>query len=127
MQSQANFNVAEKEEILKGLIAADGLEKYLGAKFPGAKRFSLEGGDALVPMLKELITRAGSHGTKEVVVGMAHRGRLNVLINVMGKNPSKLFDEFAGKTDEALGSGDVKYHMGYSSDFVTQVAMFTWR
>ena len=119
VQSQAQFNLSEKEEILKGLIAADGLEKYLGAKFPGAKRFSLEGGDALVPMLKELITRAGSHGTKEVVVGMAHRGRLNVLINVMGKNPAKLFDEFAGKTDEALGSGDVKYHMGYSSDFVT--------
>ena len=119
VQSQAKLSVAEKEEVLKGLIAADGLEKYLGAKFPGAKRFSLEGGDALVPMLKEIITRAGSFGTKEVVVGMAHRGRLNVLVNVMGKNPSKLFDEFAGKHDEALGSGDVKYHQGYSSDFTT--------
>jgi len=119
VQSQAKLSVTEKEEILKGLIAADGLEKYLGAKFPGAKRFSLEGGDALVPMLKELITRAGTHGTKEVVVGMAHRGRLNVLVNVMGKNPSKLFDEFGGKHDEILSSGDVKYHQGYSSDFVT--------
>jgi 2-oxoglutarate dehydrogenase E1 component len=119
VQSQADFSIEQKEEILKGLIAADGLEKYLGAKFPGAKRFSLEGGDALVPMLKELITRAGSHGTKEVVMGMAHRGRLNVLVNVMGKNPSVLFDEFGGKQDEALGSGDVKYHQGYSSDFVT--------
>lgn len=119
VQSQAVLSTAEKEEILKGLIAADGLEKYLGAKFPGAKRFSLEGGDALVPMLKELITRAGAKGAKEVVIGMAHRGRLNVLVNVMGKNPSKLFDEFGGKHDEITASGDVKYHQGYSSDFVT--------
>ena len=119
VQSQAVLSVEEKEEIFKGLVAADGLEKYLGAKFPGAKRFSLEGGDALVPMLKQLITRAGSQGAKEVVMGMAHRGRLNVLVNVMGKNPSKLFDEFGGKHDEILSSGDVKYHQGYSSDFVT--------
>lgn len=119
VQSVPTLSVDEKTEILKGLIAADGLEKYLGAKFPGAKRFSLEGGDALVPMLKELISRAGSAGAKEVVMGMAHRGRLNVLVNVMGKNPSKLFDEFGGKHDDALGSGDVKYHQGYSSDFVT--------
>ncbi|WP_286272526.1 2-oxoglutarate dehydrogenase E1 component [Thalassotalea hakodatensis] len=119
VQSKAQLSVSQKEEVLKGLIAADGLEKYLGAKFPGAKRFSLEGGDSLIPMLKELITRAGTHGTKEVVFGMAHRGRLNVLVNVMGKNPSKLFDEFAGKHDDLVGSGDVKYHMGYSSDFVT--------
>lgn len=118
VQSQASFSKEEKVEILKGLIAADGMEKYLGAKFPGAKRFSLEGGDSLVPMLKELICRAGAHGTKEVVIGMAHRGRLNVLVNVMGKNPSKLFDEFAGKVD-VLGSGDVKYHQGYSSDYIT--------
>jgi len=119
IQSQLTLSVDEKTEIFKGLIAADGLEKYLGAKFPGAKRFSLEGGDALVPMLKELITRAGTAGTKEVVIGMAHRGRLNVLVNVMGKNSSKLFDEFAGKHDEISSSGDVKYHQGYSSDFVT--------
>ena len=119
VQSQADFSISEKEEILKGLIAADGLERYLGAKFPGAKRFSLEGGDALVPMMKELITRAGTQGAKEVVIGMAHRGRLNVLVNVMGKNPSKLFDEFGGKHDEIKSSGDVKYHQGYSSDFVT--------
>ncbi|GAA5133619.1 2-oxoglutarate dehydrogenase E1 component [Thalassotalea piscium] len=119
VQSQAKLSIEEKEEVLKGLIAADGLEKYLGSKFPGAKRFSLEGGDALIPMLKELITRAGNKGTKEVVFGMAHRGRLNVLVNVMGKNPSKLFDEFGGKHDEILSSGDVKYHQGYSSDFVT--------
>jgi 2-oxoglutarate dehydrogenase E1 component len=119
VKSQASLSKDEKIELLNGLIAADGLEKYLGAKFPGAKRFSLEGGDALVPMLKELITRAGIHGSKEVVIGMAHRGRLNVLVNVMGKNPTKLFDEFAGKHDEISSSGDVKYHQGYSSDFVT--------
>jgi len=102
VQSKAALSVDQKTELLQGLIAADGLEKYLGAKFPGAKRFSLEGGDSLVPMLKELITRAGAAGTKEVVMGMAHRGRLNVLVNVMGKNPSKLFDEFAGKHDDYL-------------------------
>ena len=109
----------EKVKILKGLIAADGMEKYLGAKFTGAKRFSLEGGDSLVPMLKGLITEAGAAGTKEVVIGMAHRGRLNVLVNVLGKNPSVLFDEFAGKHDDTLGAGDVKYHAGFSSDFAT--------
>ncbi len=119
IKSTPSYQKAEKVEILKGLIAADGIEKYLGAKFPGAKRFSLEGGDSLIPMLKELITRAGTHGTKEVVIGMAHRGRLNVLVNVMGKNPAKLFDEFSGKHDDLLGSGDVKYHQGYSSDFMT--------
>ncbi|WDE07052.1 2-oxoglutarate dehydrogenase E1 component [Thalassomonas viridans] len=119
VQSTAKLSKEEKLDVLKGLISADGLEKYLGAKFPGAKRFSLEGGDSLIPMLKELITRAGTHGAKEVVIGMAHRGRLNVLVNVMGKNPSKLFDEFGGKHDEILTSGDVKYHQGYSSDYVT--------
>ena len=77
-------------------------------------------------MLKELIHRAGESGQKEAVIGMAHRGRLNVLVNVLGKNPSELFDEFAGKHKDSLGSGDVKYHMGYSSDFATKAAMFTW-
>ncbi|WP_105189710.1 2-oxoglutarate dehydrogenase E1 component [Pseudoalteromonas sp. T1lg48] len=119
VQARPQFDSATKKRILKGLIAADGLEKYLGAKFPGAKRFSLEGGDALVPMLKELIHRAGESGQQEAVIGMAHRGRLNVLVNVLGKNPSALFDEFAGKHNDTLGSGDVKYHMGYSSDFAT--------
>jgi 2-oxoglutarate dehydrogenase E1 component len=119
VQAKPEISREEKVNILKGLIAADGMEKYLGAKFPGAKRFSLEGGDALVPMLKELINHAGMQGAKEVVVGMAHRGRLNVLVNVLGKNPSVLFDEFSGKHDESLGAGDVKYHAGYSSDFAT--------
>ncbi|GAB5378861.1 MAG: 2-oxoglutarate dehydrogenase E1 component [Aliiglaciecola sp.] len=119
VQAKPEISRDEKVNILKGLIAADGMEKYLGAKFPGAKRFSLEGGDALVPMLKGLISHAGANGTKEVVVGMAHRGRLNVLVNVLGKNPSVLFDEFSGKHDESLGAGDVKYHAGFSSDFAT--------
>jgi 2-oxoglutarate dehydrogenase E1 component len=119
VQAKPEISRDEKMAILKGLIAADGNEKYLGAKFPGAKRFSLEGGDALVPMLKMLISHAGTNGAKEVVIGMAHRGRLNVLVNVLGKNPSVLFDEFSGKHDDSLGAGDVKYHAGYSSDFAT--------
>lgn len=113
------FEKEQKTKILKELIAADGLEKYLGSKFPGAKRFSLEGGDSLVPLLKELISRSGEQGAKEVVIGMAHRGRLNVLVNVLGKKPQDLFDEFAGKHDNTKGSGDVKYHMGFSSDYAT--------
>lgn len=118
-QAKPELTRDQKINVLKGLIAADGMEKYLGAKFPGAKRFSLEGGDALVPMIKTLITQAGTAGAKEVVVGMAHRGRLNVLVNVLGKNPSVLFDEFSGLHDDSLGSGDVKYHAGFSSDFAT--------
>lgn len=113
------FEKEHQTKILKELIAADGLEKYLGSKFPGAKRFSLEGGDSLVPLLKELISRSGEQGAKEVVIGMAHRGRLNVLVNVLGKKPQDLFDEFAGKHDSSKGSGDVKYHMGFSSDYAT--------
>lgn len=118
VRSTPNYDKATKAQILKGLVAADGLERYLSAKFPGAKRFGLEGGDAMVPMLKAMIHRAGEQGAKDCVIGMAHRGRLNTLVNVLGKNPSKLFDEFAGKY-EVVGAGDVKYHMGFSSDFAT--------
>ncbi|RUO81490.1 2-oxoglutarate dehydrogenase E1 component [Idiomarina tyrosinivorans] len=114
-----SFDKAQKQRIFNELVAADGLEKYLGSKFPGAKRFSLEGGDSLVPLLKSLISRSGEQGAKEVVIGMAHRGRLNVLVNVLGKKPQDLFDEFAGKHAANKGSGDVKYHMGFSSDFAT--------
>ncbi|QSX32384.1 2-oxoglutarate dehydrogenase E1 component [Shewanella avicenniae] len=117
---KAAYSTAVKARLLEGLNAAEGMEKYLGAKFPGAKRFSLEGGDSLVPMLREIIYRAGEAGTKEIVIGMAHRGRLNVLVNILGKRPAELFDEFAGKHHEdGLGSGDVKYHQGFSSDFET--------
>lgn len=118
IQSAPSYDKETKTRILKGLVAADGLEKYLGSKFPGAKRFGLEGGDAMVPMLKAMIHRAGEQGAKDCVIGMAHRGRLNTLINVLGKNPSALFDEFAGKYI-VVGAGDVKYHMGFSSDFAT--------
>ncbi|WP_299014705.1 2-oxoglutarate dehydrogenase E1 component [uncultured Photobacterium sp.] len=113
------FTKEEKLTFLDELTAAEGLERYLGAKFPGAKRFSLEGGDALIPMVKELIRHAGKNGAREVVVGMAHRGRLNMLVNVLGKKPQDLFDEFAGKHDETWGTGDVKYHQGFSADFAT--------
>ncbi|ASI90145.1 MULTISPECIES: 2-oxoglutarate dehydrogenase E1 component [Vibrio] len=116
---QPSFDIEHKHTFLEELTAAEGLERYLGAKFPGAKRFSLEGGDALIPMTKELIRHAGSKGMREVVIGMAHRGRLNMLVNVLGKKPQDLFDEFAGKHDETWGTGDVKYHQGFSADFAT--------
>lgn len=118
-ESTPSFSVDAKKRFLEELTAAEGLERYLGAKFPGAKRFSLEGGDSFVPMLKELLRCAGEQGAEEVVLGMAHRGRLNVLVNVLGKKPAALFDEFAGKYGQVNGSSDVKYHQGFSSDFVT--------
>lgn len=110
------FALDEQKQLLKELTAAEGLEKYLGAKYPGAKRFSLEGGDALIPMLKEMLRHAAKNDTTEVVLGMAHRGRLNVLINVLGKQTQQLFDEFAGKHADDSHAGDVKYHQGFSSD-----------
>ncbi|CAK2019736.1 MULTISPECIES: 2-oxoglutarate dehydrogenase E1 component [Vibrio] len=119
VSGQPSFNKEEKQAFLEELTAAEGLERYLGAKFPGAKRFSLEGGDALIPMTKEIIRHAGGQGMREVVVGMAHRGRLNMLVNVLGKKPQDLFDEFAGKHDDTWGTGDVKYHQGFSADFAT--------
>lgn len=113
------FSVEQKRQILQELIAADGLERYLGTRYVGQKRFSLEGGDALIPMMKEII-RCGCHdGVKEVVIGMAHRGRLNVLINVLGKEPSELFQEFEGKYSLER-TGDVKYHLGFSSNLRTE-------
>ena len=112
------FNRNEQLTFLKELTAADGLERYLGAKFPGAKRFSLEGSDGYIVLMKEIIRHAGKNGVKEMVFGMAHRGRLNMLVNVLGKKPAELFDEFAGK-HSGNRTGDVKYHQGYSSDFMT--------
>jgi 2-oxoglutarate dehydrogenase E1 component len=111
----------QKQRILERLTAAEGLERYLHTKYVGQKRFSLEGGDALIPMLDVVIRRAGSDGVKDVVLGMAHRGRLNVLVNTLGKPPRKLFDEFEGKFehDEHAHAGDVKYHMGFSADIAT--------
>lgn len=109
----------QKKTILNDLIAADGLERYLGTRYVGQKRFSLEGGDALIPMMKELINQGGQVAVKEMVIGMAHRGRLNVLVNVLGKEPHQLFQEFEG-TIKMERTGDVKYHLGFSSNLRTQ-------
>ncbi|MBS0215686.1 MAG: 2-oxoglutarate dehydrogenase E1 component [Proteobacteria bacterium] len=118
-----NFDKATKLRILERLTAAEGLERYLGTKYVGQKRFSLEGGDSLIPMMDELIRRSGSQGAKEMVIGMAHRGRLNVLVNTLGKPPRVLFNEFEGKfehnDDDHAHTGDVKYHMGFSADIGT--------
>lgn len=111
-------DASKKLEILQQLIAADGLERYLGTRFVGQKRFSLEGGDALIPLVKEIINRGGKTKVKEIVIGMAHRGRLNVLVNVLGKEPHQLFQEFEGKVQYER-TGDVKYHMGFSSNLRT--------
>ncbi|RXR07253.1 2-oxoglutarate dehydrogenase E1 component [Pseudoxanthomonas composti] len=110
-----------KKRTLERLTAAEGLERYLHTKYVGQKRFSLEGGDSLIPMMDTLIRDAGKDGVKDVVIGMAHRGRLNVLVNTLGKNPRKLFDEFEGKFehDHHASAGDVKYHMGFSADVAT--------
>src|SRR6186713_1828251 len=111
----------EQKNILWQLSAAEGLERYLHTKYVGQKRFSLEGGDSLIPLMDDLIQRGGEQGIEECVIGMAHRGRLNVLVNLLGKSPSVLFNEFEGKYDTAhlQGSGDVKYHKGFSSDLRT--------
>jgi 2-oxoglutarate dehydrogenase E1 component len=113
-------NPDEQRWLLRMLTAAEGIEQYLHRKYVGQKRFSLEGGEGLIPMLDDLIQRSGEHGIRELVIGMAHRGRLNVLVNIFGKDPCRLFAEFEGKhVDERTGSGDVKYHQGFSSDVDT--------
>ncbi|WP_172146194.1 MULTISPECIES: 2-oxoglutarate dehydrogenase E1 component [Pseudomonas] len=119
VRGRPSISTEVQSHLLERLTAAEGLEKYLGTKYPGTKRFGLEGGESLIPLLDEMIQRAGSYGTKEIVIGMAHRGRLNVLVNTFGKNPRDLFDEFEGKKQAALGSGDVKYHQGFSSNVMT--------
>jgi len=119
VRGRPSFSADIQSHLLERVTAAEGLEKYLGTKYPGTKRFGLEGGESLIPMLDEMIQRSGSYGTKEVVIGMAHRGRLNVLVNTFGKNPRELFDEFEGKKKVELGSGDVKYHQGFSSNVMT--------
>jgi 2-oxoglutarate dehydrogenase E1 component len=112
------FEREVKRHLLERLSAAEGLEKHLDSKYPGTKRFGLEGGESLIPALDELVQRAGKYGAKEIVLGMAHRGRLNVLVNLLGKNPADLFDEFEGKAVYE-SSGDVKYHQGFSSNIMT--------
>ena len=113
-----SFGDDVKKHLLERLSAGEGIEKHLDSKFPGTKRFGLEGGESLIPALDEIIQRAGGIGVKEIVLGMAHRGRLNVLVNTLGKNPTDLFDEFEGKAIYE-SSGDVKYHQGFSSNIMT--------
>ena len=113
-----SFAAEKKRQLLERLIAAGSLEEYLHTKYVGQKRFSLEGGESAIPLLDQIVEHGGTHGVKEIVIGMAHRGRLNVLVNIVGKHPSKLFEEFEGKSREAR-LGDVKYHLGYSSDIAT--------
>ncbi len=121
VRGKPQFSAEMKKQILEDMTAAEGLETYLHTKYVGQKRFSLEGGESLIPMLNTLVQRGGEQGIKEAVIAMAHRGRLNVLVNIMGKLPADLFQEFEGKQTGLNGeySGDVKYHMGFSSDVAT--------
>jgi len=117
-RARLDLSPTQRKELLHWLVAAEGLERYLHTRYVGQKRFSLEGGDSLIPMMDELVQQAGAQGVQEIIIGMAHRGRLNVLVNILGKSPSELFEEFEGK--RRVGSaGDVKYHMGFSSDVET--------
>ena len=119
IRSKPNFTAEKKKQILDRLTAAEGLERYLHTKYVGQKRFSLEGGESFIAAMDELIQSAGAQGVQEVVIGMAHRGRLNVLVNTMGKLPADLFAEFDHTAPEELPAGDVKYHQGFSSDVNT--------
>jgi 2-oxoglutarate dehydrogenase E1 component len=119
IRSQPNYSVDYKKHILERLTAAETLERYLHTKYVGQTRFSLEGGDSFIPLLDDLLQRAGAAGVQELVIGMAHRGRLNVLVNTLGKMPKDLFAEFEGKHDESALAGDVKYHEGFSSNVMT--------
>jgi 2-oxoglutarate dehydrogenase E1 component len=116
---QANFGAEKKKHILDRLTAAEGLERFLHTKYVGQKRFSLEGGESFIASMDELIQQAGAKGVQEIVIGMAHRGRLNVLVNTLGKMPKDLFAEFDHTAKEDLPAGDVKYHQGFSSDVTT--------
>jgi 2-oxoglutarate dehydrogenase E1 component len=119
IRSKPNYTPDQKKHILNRLTAAEGLERYLHTKYVGQKRFSLEGGESFIASMDELVQRGGSKGVQEIVIGMAHRGRLNVLVNTLGKAPAELFSEFDHTAPENLPSGDVKYHQGFSSDVTT--------
>ena len=119
IRSTPAYNADQKKRILERLTAAETLERYLHTRYVGQKRFSLEGGESLIVAMDETVRVAGGMGVDEVVIGMAHRGRLNVLVNTLGKTPSMLFAEFEGKKKSDLSAGDVKYHMGFSSDVST--------
>ena len=117
--STPDFPAERKLRILKQVTAAETLEQYLHKKYVGQKRFSLEGGDSLIPAVDWLVHASAEQGLQELVIGMAHRGRLNMLVNILGKQPRDLFSEFEGRANTQLSSGDVKYHMGFSSDIAT--------
>ncbi len=119
VRATPEYSVEDKRRFLRQLTAAETLERYLHTRYVGQKRFSLEGGEALILAMDQLIRTAGAVGVQEIVIGMAHRGRLNVLVNTLGKQPSMLFEEFEGNKAQVLSAGDVKYHMGYSSDVGT--------
>ncbi len=119
-QGKYNYSHEERTHLLEMLVRAEGLEKYLATKYVGQKRFSLEGCDSFVPLMDRLVQKASDHEFQSVIVGMAHRGRLNMLVNVCGQAPRALFDEFEGKRTIGLTSGDVKYHNGFSADVATQ-------
>ncbi|KJK22268.1 2-oxoglutarate dehydrogenase [Burkholderiaceae bacterium 16] len=119
-RSKPVFTLEKKKHILDRLTAAEGLERFLHTKYVGQKRFSLEGGESFIAAMDELIQHSGSKGVQEIVIGMAHRGRLNVLVNTLGKMPADLFAEFEGKHVDDLPAGDVKYHKGFSSDVSTE-------
>lgn len=119
-RSNPNYSNEYKRHILERLVAAEGLERYLHSRYVGQKRFSGEGNESLIPLLDGLIQRAGASGVQQIVMGMAHRARLNVLVNTLGKMPADLFREFEGTQPSDLPSGDVKYHQGFSSAIQTQ-------
>ncbi|MGO9832522.1 MAG: 2-oxoglutarate dehydrogenase E1 component [Myxococcaceae bacterium] len=121
-ENRATLSAAEQRHILEKLTIAETFEAFIHTKYQGAKRFSIDGGESLIPMLDTLLEVGGQLGLTEVVIGMAHRGRLNVLANILGKSPDQIFSEFNGPADPLsyVARGDVKYHMGFSSDFLTQ-------
>lgn len=119
VRATPSWSAEEKKRFLERVTAAETLERYLHTRYVGQKRFSLEGGESTIVAMDELIRTAGALGVQEIVIGMAHRGRLNVLVNTLGKTPKMLFDEFEGKKASDLSAGDVKYHMGFSSDVST--------
>ena len=121
-ENQLNPTVSEQRRILEKLTYAETFEAFIHTKYQGAKRFSIDGGESLLPMMDTMLELGGELGVQEVVIGMAHRGRLNVLTNILGKGPDQIFSEFNGPLDPRsfMGRGDVKYHLGFSSDYTTE-------
>src|SRR5262249_24700082 len=120
-ETRLDPSLTVQRRILESLTYADTFEAFIHTKYQGTKRFSVDGGESLLPMMGTMLEIGGELGVEEVVIGMAHRGRLNVLTNVLGKGPDQIFSEFNGPVDprKFMGRGDVKYHMGFSSDVST--------